>query len=85
MIETNLIIGIIGMFLILIAFILDEFVKKFNQNTVQYNAVNIFGSGMLLYYAFSIVSWPFVILNLVWMVAALVKLVRIMKKQKLNH
>ena len=46
--------GLVGMLCILTAFILDEFVKKFNQNTIRYNLLNVVGSGLLLYYAFSL-------------------------------
>ncbi|MBU0459406.1 MAG: hypothetical protein KKH52_03220 [Nanoarchaeota archaeon] len=76
----ELLIGIVGMVLIVVGFVLDEFWNKFNQNTVRYNIVNICGSLLLIYYAFSLNSWPFIILNVVWFLAALIKLVKIMKK-----
>ncbi len=76
----DLIIGIVGMTFILVAFILDEFVKKFNQNTIQYNSLNIIGAGLLTYYAFSLNSWPFMVLNVVWLVVAGFKLTRIVRK-----
>lgn len=73
-----LLIGILGMLFILTAFILEEFIRRWNQNTVHYNLVNIVGSGMLLYYSVAIASIPFVILNAVWMVAACIKLGRLL-------
>jgi hypothetical protein len=73
-------IGIIGMFCILLAFILDEFVKKFNQNTISYNLLNIFGAGLLVYYAYVSAVWPFIILNVVWVIAAVIKLIKISVK-----
>ena len=76
----TLILGIVGMLLILIAFILDEFVKKFNQNTIQYNVFNIIGSGLLAYYAFVSSVWPFLILNIIWFLTAGYKLIRILCK-----
>jgi hypothetical protein len=76
----NLILGIVGMAFILVAFILDEFVKKFNQNTIQYNVFNIIGSGLLAYYAFISGVWPFLILNLIWFLTASYKLIRILSK-----
>ncbi|MBT4805752.1 hypothetical protein HON71_06275 [Candidatus Woesearchaeota archaeon] len=76
----DLIIGIVGMTFILVAFILDEFIQKFNQNTIQYNLLNIIGAGLLTYYAFSLNSWPFMVLNIVWLVVAGFKLTRIIKK-----
>jgi len=79
----ELIIGIIGMAFILAGFVLDEFWKKFNQDTIIYNLLNIIGSGMLIYYAFTLKGWPFFILNSVWLLAAGIKLGRILKK--LDH
>ena len=73
----NLTIGIIGMILILTAFILDEFVDSFNQNTIKYNLLNMFGAGLLAYYAYTLVAWPFLGLNLVWFIVASYKMVRI--------
>ena len=75
--ESNLLIGITGMILILAAFILDEFYKKWNQNTIRYNLVNLLGSGLLLYYAVALQSWPFIILNGVWLITAGIKLAKI--------
>jgi hypothetical protein len=76
----NAVIGIVGMLFILVAFILDEFVKKFNQNTVQYNILNIIGSGLLAYYAFASAVWPFLVLNVIWFLVAGYKLVKILTK-----
>lgn len=74
----SIIIGIGGMIFILVAFILDEFVPAFNQNTWRYNALNILGSGLLAYYAFTIQGWPFLVLNLVWLIVAVIKSVQIL-------
>ena len=82
MIELSFIIGVVGMLFILLAFVLDEFVKTFNQNTLIYNSINIVGSGLLVYYAFSIRSWPFMVLNIVWLIAALVKSGEILRHQR---
>lgn len=78
--DSNLIIAVIGMILVLIAFVLDEF-GNVNQNTYIYNILNIFGSGFLAYYAFALNSLPFLILNIVWMSVALYKLVKISRKK----
>ena len=74
----TLVAGIIGVVCILVAFILDEF-STLNTKTVSYNLLNIFGSGLLMYYAYTLQSWPFVALNGVWLIAAGIKLVRILK------
>ncbi|PIN76858.1 hypothetical protein COV17_00615 [Candidatus Woesearchaeota archaeon CG10_big_fil_rev_8_21_14_0_10_36_11] len=78
----NLFIGILGMVCILVAFILDEFYKKWNQNTIQYNVFNMIGSGLLVWYAFVSVVWPFVILNVVWFGVAGYKLVSILRRKR---
>ncbi len=72
-----LFLGIFGLACILLAFILDEFVREFNQNTVSYNLLNIFGAGLLLYYGLTIKGWPFVVLNAAWLGVAVVKLGKI--------
>lgn len=76
------IVGISGMVLVLSAFVLDEFFKKYNPDTVFYNLCNILGSGMLVYYALSLKSWPFTVLNLVWLTAGSVKLAEILLGRK---
>lgn len=78
----ELLVGLTGMTLILVAFILDEFYQKFDQNTPGYNFFNLIGSGLLGYYAYLLSSVPFMILNGVWCVTALVKLVLVEKKKK---
>lgn len=77
----ELIIGIIGMLCILAAFVLEEFVKRFNPNTLKFNLLNIFGSGLLMIYAFSLKGWPFLILNGVWFIAALIKFVELVERR----
>jgi hypothetical protein len=76
----DLIIGFIGMLTILTAFLLDEFMKSFNQDTVKYNLLNIIGASFLIYYSYTLSSWPFAILNSIWVIAATIKLVRITNK-----
>lgn len=76
----SLVAGIIGVVCILVAFLLDEF-SKVNTKTVPYNLLNIMGSGLLMYYAYALQSWPFVALNAVWLLAAVVKLKKILKIQ----
>lgn len=72
----SLVAGTIGVVCILAAFLLDEF-STINTKTVPYNLLNILGSGLLMYYAYTLESWPFLILNGVWLIAAVVKLVKI--------
>jgi len=79
---ASLILGIIGMFLILLGFVLDEFVSSWRQNTFRYNLINLFGSSLLIIYAFSIKGIPFIILNSVWFVGALIKIFALCSKKK---
>ncbi len=74
-----IVFGIIGMFLILLAFVLDEIGGRISRDSVEYNALNIFGALFLSYYAYSITSIPFLILNSVWFLVAVVKLWKISK------
>ena len=76
----SMIIGLLGMAGILTAFLLDEFVKEWNQETLRYNLLNIGGAGLLVWYAVTLGSWPFIILNIVWVAAAFVKVGKILRK-----
>jgi hypothetical protein len=78
---ANVLIGSLGMILILLAFILDEFFKSFNQDTVFYNLTNSVGSSLLIYYSLQLRAWPFVILNIVWFITAAFKLSKITVSQ----
>ncbi len=72
--------GIAGMALILTAFVLDEFFKTWRQDSVKYNLLNLLGSALLSYYAYAILSWPFLILNLAWFIIAGYKMMRLAGK-----
>ena len=76
----DILIGILGMLFILIGFILDEFYKNWQQDTIRYNLVKVLGAGLLIYYAFTLDSWPFMILNGVWFLIAGFKLIKISMK-----
>ena len=79
MIDYTLVIGIIGSIFILIGFIIDEF-TKIRNNTLSYNLINLTGASILSYYAFIVWSWPFLILNVIWTIVAIVKIVQIIRK-----
>ena len=65
MADFNTAVGITGMSIILILFILNE-TKKLSPETTFYDAANAVGAFLLVYYAFTLKSWPFLILNSVW-------------------
>ncbi|NOQ56278.1 MAG: hypothetical protein GQ477_05760 [Nanohaloarchaea archaeon] len=68
-----LLIGLPGMALILIAFVLDDF-HKLSVDSKSSMMMNIAGAGLLTVYAYIIMSIPFIILNLVWFFFAAYKL-----------
>ena len=76
---VELIIGILGMLLILVAFILNEIDSEYNENSILNNVLNVFGSSLLMYYAFVLVAWPFLVLNLVWFLVAVWKTGKLLK------
>lgn len=63
-------LGILGTLLILIAFILNQF-RIWKNSDIAYDASNLVGSLLLVWYAWNIQSIPFVILNGVWCLLSL--------------
>ncbi len=57
--------GLMGMSLILSAFVMNQ-IHKLRDDCLEYDGVNAAGSILLVYYAFTIASWPFLLLNLIW-------------------
>jgi len=74
MINLAVIIGVIGMIFLLTAFTLNLF-KKVTQDSSIYNIFNIIGAGLLAYYAYALNSIPFLILEGIWILFALYKLI----------
>lgn len=64
------IIGLVGMFLILSAFILNQ-VHIWKDTYLKYDIFNAVGSLLLIIYSALILSYPFLILNLVWFVVSI--------------
>lgn len=73
MINFAVIIGVIGMIFLLTAFALNLF-KKVTQDSLVYNIFNIIGAGLLAYYAYALKSVPFLILEAIWILFAVYKL-----------
>lgn len=65
----ELIIGSIGAFLILLAFILNQ-VHKWKDTDLKYDVVNTLGSFLLVVFAWMTRSWPFLVLNTVWLLVS---------------
>lgn len=61
----DLYIGALGAFIILIAFILNQF-GIWKNSDIRYDLVNVIGSILLIWYAVLLSSTPFIVLNIVW-------------------
>ena len=80
MINFAVIIGVIGMIFLLTAFALNLF-KKVTQDSLIYNLFNIIGAGLLAYYAYALDSVPFLILEAIWILFAVYKLIFLIKEK----
>lgn len=76
MIAVSLLIGIVGLLSILAAFAFNLF-HFLSQKSLAYNILNILGSGFLAYYSWLLNSIPFLILQLVWALLSIIKLIHI--------
>lgn len=63
------IIGLIGLILVLFAFVLEN-TGKLHKKHYVYNWLNLVGSVFLIVYAIILSSWIFVILNTAWVLFA---------------
>ena len=64
-IQMDLMIGIGGMALILLAFLLNQ-ANRWKNDDLIYDLTNFVGSAALVYYAWMGNAIPFIILNTVW-------------------
>ncbi|TSC81252.1 MAG: Uncharacterized protein G01um101419_844 [Parcubacteria group bacterium Gr01-1014_19] len=68
--NPNTFIGSVGAAIILLAFYLSQ-TRKLNQDSLWYDALNLFGSGILVAYSILLSSVPFLLLNGVWFLISL--------------
>jgi uncharacterized protein with PQ loop repeat len=76
-------IGFSGMALVLFAFLMNQF-RKWNSESVAYDAANAAGSALLVIYAIILKSYPFLILNAVWAIVSARDIVLDIKAKKEN-
>ena len=76
-------IGIIGASSILISFFLDLF-DIIEETSKIYLSLNIFGSLFLFYYAYLENVVPFLILNVIWTLVSIVKLIKVTRQRFKN-
>jgi len=65
----NLIIGLVGAFFILFAFIMNQ-IHKWKSTLLVYDLFNLIGSLLLIVYSYLISSYPFMIINLMWLIVS---------------
>ncbi len=70
MVAFELIVGSIGLVCLLLAFILNSF-KQIGRESYMYNMLNFIGAFLLVYYAFTLNSIVFIILESIWGLVAL--------------
>ena len=73
--NSEIVIGIVGATLILVAFVLNQ-IGKWSKDSFSYDLVNAIGSAFLIYYAYILTSYPFMVLNAVWFLVSVRDLVR---------
>lgn len=71
-------IGVIGMFLLLISFLLNLF-KNFSPNSKIYLLLNILGAGSLSYYAYISNAFIFLVLNALWTLVSIYRLIKVIR------
>ncbi len=69
LVEFVTLLGILGAGLILLAFVLNEF-NIINKDNLSYDMLNFIGALILVIYAYLIESYPFMVLNLIWMLVS---------------
>jgi hypothetical protein len=74
------IIGVFGLLMILMAFAFNLF-HFLSQRSIPYNLLNILGSAMLAYYAIILSSIPFLILQIVWGLLSIIKLIHVLNSR----
>lgn len=78
MMEFAVIVGSLGVGLLLLAFFLNLF-KILDQHTRTYAVLNIFGGGLACYSSILIGFIPFVILEGIWSIVAIIGLINIIR------
>lgn len=68
-------IGAIGVFILLIAYVLNS-LKFFPNNPVWYPLLNTVGAGLACYASIRLVYYPFIILEGVWCLVSAIALIR---------
>ncbi len=76
-------IGFIGVFLILLAYILNIF-GKLERNDLRFILFNLIGAGLACYASVLMDYMPFVLLEGVWVLVSVIALLKYIKRQGEN-
>ena len=74
------IIGSVGVFILLLAFVLN-LLNKISRESVSYILMNIIGAGLACYASYLINYIPFIILEGVWTLVSLIALLNYYRKK----
>lgn len=80
MADFILLIGVVGLLLILVAFGFNLF-HLTNAKSPYYFLLNLSGSTFLAYYALALKSMPFLVLQIIWALFSLYKLIILLIKK----
>lgn len=72
-------IGTIGVFQILLAYILN-IIGKMNKNSISFILLNLVGAGMACAASIMMHYWPFIILEGVWATVTSISLINYLRK-----
>ena len=67
--------GSVGVFILLLAFVLN-LLNKISRDSISYIVMNIIGAGLACYASYLIDYIPFIVLEGVWTLVSLIALVR---------
>ncbi|KKP40536.1 MAG: hypothetical protein UR28_C0001G0046 [Candidatus Peregrinibacteria bacterium GW2011_GWF2_33_10] len=73
--KETAILGFIGALMILIAFVMNQ-KHKWEEDYLVYDLSNVAGSSLLVWYAYLIDAYPFMLLNGAWAIVSLVDVVK---------
>jgi hypothetical protein len=79
--DSTTLVGVLGAGLLLAAFGAEKF-KKLSNDSFSYDFLNLFGAGLLTWYAVLLSSTPFIILEGIWTLVALQGIIKRALKKK---
>jgi hypothetical protein len=74
--KTSDIIASIGVIILLVAFLLNLY-KKISANSIPYTFMNFLGAAICGFSSYLISFYPFVVLESIWAIFALVSLIKV--------